>query len=87
MALGADRRKIRRMVLREGLTVTAIGTVIGVLGAAALSRVLASMVFGVSAFDPGVMLAAVVFMGLVSAVAAYLPAYRATAAEPRSVLQ
>lgn len=87
MALGADRRKIRGMVLREGLTVTAIGTVIGVLGAAALSRVLASMVFGISALDPGVMLGAAAFMGLVAAVAAYLPAYRATSAEPRSVLQ
>jgi predicted permease len=87
MALGADRRKIRRMVLREGLTVTAIGTVIGVVGAAALSRALASMVFGVSALDPRVMLGAAVFMGVVAAIAAYLPAYRATAAEPRSVLQ
>jgi putative ABC transport system permease protein len=87
MALGADRRRIRRMVLREGLTVTAIGTVIGLFGAVALSRALASMMFGVSALDPGVMLGAAVFMGSVAAVAAYLPAYRATSAEPRSVLQ
>jgi putative ABC transport system permease protein len=87
MALGADRRKIRRMVLREGLTVTAIGTVIGLLAAVALSRVLTSMVFGVSALDPGVMVGAAVFMTVVAAIAAYLPAYRATAAEPRSVLQ
>jgi len=87
MALGADRRKIRRMVLREGLTVTAIGTVIGLLGAIALSRLLTSMVFGISALDPLVMLGAVAFMTLVAAIAAYLPAHRATSAEPRSILQ
>lgn len=87
MALGADRRKIRRMVLREGLTVTVIGTVIGLLGAVALSRLLTSMVFGISALDPLVLLGAVVFMTLVAAIAAYLPAHRATSAEPRSVLQ
>ena len=87
MALGADRRRIRRMVLREGLTVTTIGTVIGLVGAVALSRLLTSMVFGISALDPRVMFGAAVFMTLVAAIAAYLPAYRATAAEPRSVLQ
>jgi predicted permease len=87
MALGADRRQIRRMVLREGLTVTAIGTVIGLSGAVALSRLLTSMVFGISALDPRVMAGAALFMTLVAAVAAYLPAYRATATEPRSVLQ
>ena len=87
MALGADRRRIRRMVLREGLTVTTIGTVIGLVGAVVLSRLLASMVFGISALDPRVLLGAAAFMTLVAAVAAYLPAYRATAAEPRSVLQ
>ena len=87
MALGADRRTIRRMVLREGLTVTAIGTVLGLFGAVALSRLLTSMVFGISALDPRVMLGAVAFMTFVAAIAAYLPAHRATSAEPRSVLQ
>lgn len=87
MALGADRRSIRRMVLREGLTVTAIGTILGLLGAVMLSKLLASLVFGISALDPRVLAGAVVFMGGVAAIAAYLPAYRATAVEPRSVLQ
>jgi ABC-type antimicrobial peptide transport system permease subunit len=52
MALGANGGSIRRMVLREGMVVTAIGVVIGLLGAVALSRVLASLVFGVSTLDP-----------------------------------
>jgi predicted permease len=87
MALGADRGLIRRMVLREGLLVTAIGTGIGLLGAVAMSRLLTSLVFGISALNPVVMASAAAFMGVVAAAAAYLPAYRATAVEPRTVLQ
>ena len=87
MALGADRGAIRRMVLREGMIVTAIGTALGLLGAVALSRLMASLVFGIDPLDPAVMAAAAAFMGVVAACAAYLPAYRATAVEPSSVLQ
>jgi putative ABC transport system permease protein len=87
MALGADRGSIRRMVLREGLLVTVVGTAIGLLGAAGLSRLMASMVFGVDPLDPRVMAGAALFMGLVATLAAYLPAYRATSVEPSSVLQ
>ena len=87
MALGADRRSIRRMVMCEGLAVTAMGTIIGLLGAVALSRVMTSMVFGVSPLDPTVIVGAAGFMAVVAAFAAYLPAYRATSVEPSSVLQ
>jgi putative ABC transport system permease protein len=87
MALGADRGSIRRMVMREGLTVTAIGTLLGLLGAVALSRLMASLVFGVSALDATVILGAAVFMAVVAAFAAYLPAHRATSVEPSTVLQ
>jgi ABC-type antimicrobial peptide transport system permease subunit len=67
--------------------VTAIGTGIGLLGAVAMSRLLTSLVFGISALNPVVMASAAAFMGVVAAAAAYLPAYRATAVEPRTVLQ
>ncbi|MEO8448419.1 MAG: ABC transporter permease [Gemmatimonadota bacterium] len=87
MALGADRRAIRGMVLRQGLTVTAVGVGIGLLGAAALSKLMAAVVFQVSPLDPLVLAGAVVFMGSVAVIAAYLPAYRATAVDPRVVLQ
>jgi ABC-type lipoprotein release transport system permease subunit len=53
----------------------------------ALSRVLASLVFGVSTLDPRVLASAAVFMAVVAAFAAYLPAHRATSVEPSSVLQ
>jgi len=87
MALGANGGSIRRMVLREGMLVAAVGVALGLLGAVALSRVLASLVFGVSTLDPRVLAAAAAFMAVVAAFAAYLPAHRATSVEPSSVLQ
>jgi predicted permease len=87
MALGADRHAIRRMVVREGLLVTAIGMAIGLLGAVAASRLMTSLVFGISTLDPKVIAGAVVFMAVVAGIAAYLPAHRATSVEPSSVLQ
>jgi putative ABC transport system permease protein len=87
MALGAERGVVRRMVLRQGLTLTAIGTVIGLLGAAAMARLLAALVFRVSPLDPAVLSAAVIVMAIVAAVAAYLPARRATSVDPRTALQ
>jgi putative ABC transport system permease protein len=86
MALGAERGAIRRMVMRRGLTVSAVGVLCGLAGAAALSRVLATMVFQVDPLDPKVLGIAVLFMGAVAAIAAFVPAYRATAMEPRTVL-
>lgn len=73
--------------MREGLVVTGVGMAIGLLGAMMLSRVLVSMVFGISALDPRVMAAAALFMATVAGLAAYLPAHRATVVEPSSVLQ
>ncbi len=87
MALGAETGAIRRMVLRQGLTVVAVGIVIGLGGALALSRTMSSMVFHVSPLDPLVLLGAMVFMAVVGGLAAYLPAHRATVVDPRSALQ
>ncbi|MGB7211746.1 MAG: ABC transporter permease [Gemmatimonadales bacterium] len=87
MALGAGTGSIRRMVLRQGLTIAAIGVGIGLLGAVLLARVMASLVFKMSPLDPTVLAVAVLFMGAVAAIAAYLPAWRATSVDPREVLQ
>jgi predicted lysophospholipase L1 biosynthesis ABC-type transport system permease subunit len=87
MALGAGAGEIRRMVLRQGLTVTAIGIGTGLIGALALSRVMMSLVFRVSTLDPVVLSAAALFMLVVASVAAYLPARRATSVDPRAALQ
>jgi predicted permease len=87
MALGAEAGAIRAMVLRRGLFVTAAGLFAGLIGAFALSRVMASIVFRVSPFDAAVLAGAVVFMLLVAGVAAYLPARRATRFDARSALE
>jgi predicted permease len=87
MALGAERGAIGSMVLRQGLTVTAIGIAIGLAGALALSKLMTSILFHVSPLDPRVLAGAALFMGIIAAVAAYLPAHRATGVDPRSVLQ
>jgi predicted permease len=87
MALGAESRSIRAMVLRQGLTVTAIGIVAGLIGAVALARVMASMVFRISPLDPSVLIGTVAFMAVVAGIAAYLPARRATMVDPREVMQ
>ena len=87
MALGAERTAIRRMILRRGMLVTAVGLAIGLAAALPLSKVMTSVLFKVSPFDPGVLAGAVAFMALVGGLAAYLPAHRATASDPREALQ
>lgn len=87
MALGAGRGEVRTMVLRRGLSIAAIGIGIGLFGAVALARVMASLVFKMSPLDPRVLGAAILFMGCIAAAAAYLPAWRATRVDPREVLQ
>ena len=87
MALGAQRSSIRVMVLRQGLIVSGLGIAIGVAFAAGLSRFMRAMLFEVSPLNPIVFGGAVGFMIAVAALSAYLPAHRATAADPRSALQ
>ncbi len=82
MALGADRGDIGRMVLRQGFVVSGAGIAIGVCTALPLTRLMRSILFEVSPLDPRVLLGAIAFMGLVAAVAAYLPARRATSIDP-----
>jgi predicted permease len=87
MALGAEVGTIRRMVLLQGLGMTAAGTAIGLLGALAISRLMGSLVFHTSPLEPRVLIGAALFMSVVAGVAAYLPAHRATAVDPRTALQ
>ena len=87
MALGARRRGILLMVMRKGMLLTVIGTVIGLVGAFALTRWMSSMLFGVTASDP----ATYVFVFVVSVAAALfacaLPAQRATRVDPLVALR
>jgi hypothetical protein len=87
MALGAEGSAIRRMILRRGMIVTGVGLLIGLAAATSLSKVMTSVLFKVSPFDPAVFVGAMAFMTLVGGLAAYLPARRATSADPREALQ
>jgi putative ABC transport system permease protein len=87
MALGAHRPAILMMVLRRGMLLTAIGTVLGLVGAFGLTRWMSSMLFGVSASDP-LTYAMVVFVALVAALfACSIPARRATRVDPLVALR
>jgi putative ABC transport system permease protein len=87
MALGARRPAILMMVLRKGMLLTLIGTVLGVAGAFVLTRWMSSMLFGVSASDPATY-AIVVFVSVAAALlACSIPARRATRVDPLVALR
>ncbi len=82
MVLGASPDVVMRMVLGQGRRLTAIGIVIGIAGALALSRVLQQTLFEVDATNPVVYLALSVFLLLVTECASWFPARRATRIDP-----
>jgi predicted permease len=82
MALGAQRSAIVRMVVRHGFELTVAGIVLGLIGAAALTRVMASLLFGVSAIDPATFIVVPLVLGTIAILASCLPALRATRVDP-----
>jgi putative ABC transport system permease protein len=82
MALGAGRRSILAMVLRQGLELTVAGSVLGLIGAAALTRVMSSLLFGVSATDLATFAAVPLILIGTAMIASYIPALRATRVDP-----
>jgi predicted permease len=87
MALGAAGRDVVRLVLRQGMTLTAIGMAIGLLLAAGASRLLRSLLFGVGSTDPLVFVGAAALFGAVGLIACYMPARRATEVEAIEALR
>jgi len=87
MALGAQITDVLRMVVIEGMKPTLIGVAIGVVGALALGRVLASVLYGVSARDLATFASVAVIMTAVGLLASTLPAYRATRVDPMTTLR
>jgi len=87
LALGAQPGALRRAVLRQGLWLTAAGVLVGVAGAFALTRTIKSLLFEVSATDPIVFTAIPLLLVVVSIVACYTPARRATKVDPLVALR
>jgi ABC-type antimicrobial peptide transport system permease subunit len=87
MALGSQRAGILRLVFASAAKVAIAGCTIGLLGAAAASRLLGSFLFGVSPFDPLVLTLAAVFVLLLAWLASLLPARRAASTDLMSVLR
>jgi putative ABC transport system permease protein len=87
MALGAEHGDVIRLVIRHGLSMTIAGIVIGVGGAAALSKSLEGLVFGVQPMDPATFAAVSIMLLGVSTAACYLPAWRATRIPPTTALR
>jgi putative ABC transport system permease protein len=81
-ALGATERSLLRLILDSGVRLTLVGLVIGVAGAIGLTRLMASLLFGIGARDPVTMLLVGVILASVALMASYVPARRATRVDP-----
>jgi len=87
LALGGKPQTVLRLVLRRGAVLTALGILIGISGAAALSHLLESLLFGVTTTDPLTFLSVAVLLGFVALLACYVPSRKAAAANPLEVLR
>jgi predicted permease len=87
MALGANRVEVLKMVLKQGMSLAGIGVVIGLALAFALTRMMASLLFGVSATDQITFIAISLLLALVALAACYIPARRATRVDPMVALR
>jgi predicted permease len=87
MALGAARRDVNRLVLREGLPLIVVGLVLGLLAAFGLTRLMASLLFGVSPVDPVTFASVAATLAGIALLASYIPARRASAMDPTEALR
>ena len=86
-ALGADRRAILSLVLKQGMRTAGLGVAIGLAGAVALTRYLQTLLFGVGAHDASVYAAVTALLFAVAMAACYVPARRATSVNPTDALR
>jgi predicted permease len=87
IALGAQRSRIVGLVVRQGMELAVAGILVGILGAAALTRVMASLLFGVSATDAVTFSVVPVLLAAIAFLATWLPARRATRVDPMVALR
>jgi predicted permease len=87
IALGAQREQVRRMIVRQGLVLAVIGVGIGLIGALALSRLIGSLLYGITPNDPVTLIGVAVGLMAVAAVASWLPAMRAARIDPIEALR
>jgi putative ABC transport system permease protein len=87
MTLGAQRAGIAKLVLVSGAKLTLLGCGLGVIGSLAVSRLVSSFLFGVSATDPLIYILCVLIMIIMALLASTLPAARAASADPMDALR
>jgi putative ABC transport system permease protein len=87
LALGAQQGGVIAMVIRRGMTLTAVGIGLGLAGGWALSRILESALYGITTHDALTYVAVVLLLATVAFVACYLPAYRAASVDPTETLR
>jgi putative ABC transport system permease protein len=87
MALGAQAREVRRMVVGQAIRLVAVGLGLGAAGALALTHFMRKMLFGVSAADPATYMAVAALLAVVAIAASWLPAHRASRVDPMIALR
>jgi ABC-type antimicrobial peptide transport system permease subunit len=87
MALGADTGRVVGMVVRQGVTLAALGIIVGALASMLLTRMLTSLLYGVTARDPITFTIVALILGAVAIVASLLPARRAARVDPLVALR
>jgi ABC-type antimicrobial peptide transport system permease subunit len=87
MALGAQQNDVLQLVIRQAAKLTLAGTGIGILASLLLARVLKSLIFNVSPTDPATFAAVALIVVTVALLACYIPARRATQANPMNALR
>ncbi len=87
MALGANPSNVLSMVIRQGLTLTLIGVAIGIVAALGVTRLISSMIYGVTPYDPATFVLVAVVLVAVALLACYIPARRAMKVDPMVALR